>query len=225
VYPPENAGLARDIASRGALVSEFPMFAEPLPGSFPRRNRLISGLSAGVVVVEAAAKSGALITAARALEQGREVFAVPGPVDEPLSAGPNRLIKAGAKLTEDAGDVLDELAASWGPFPEGGPSGEAPAGEDAPMGEVAPEQGGIPPDRTTAVDGAGGAALAGRLLSLLSLTPVTVDELAAGTCAPVAEVLSTLLELELRDEVRTAPGGKFMLGSRARGRGGGGQGE
>jgi DNA processing protein len=211
VYPPENAGVARDIARCGALVSEFPMLAEPLPGSFPRRNRVIAGLSVGVVVVEAASKSGALITAARGLEQGREVFAVPGPVDDPLSAGPNRLIKAGAKLTEDAGDVLDELEAAWGPFPLHRPNWSR---RPAPYSEER---------RAYATGGPGGTggpddreALPRRLLSLLSLTPVTVDELVAGSGAPVAEVLSALLDLELRDEVKAAPGGTFMLGSRAR---------
>ena len=207
VYPPENAGLARDIAASGSLVSEFPMAAEPIPGYFPRRNRVISGLSIGVVVVEAAARSGALITAARALEQGREVFAVPGPVDEPLSAGPNRLIKAGAKLTEDAGDVLDELERAWGPFPVARPDWQTADGTGA-----------LPP----AGDGNEPAAepLSRRLLELLSLTPVSVDDLVTATGAPVAAVLSTLLKLELADEVCTSPGGRFVLGERARRRAG-----
>jgi DNA processing protein len=224
VYPPENAGLARDIAASGSLVSEFPMLAEPRPGCFPRRNRIISGLSAGVVVVEAAAKSGALITAARALEQGREVFAVPGPVDEPLSAGPNRLIKAGAKLTEDAGDVLDELERAWGPFPVArsdwtSTSGARPV--DMACHAVAPGE------RPAPGAGRGEASAGGcvgrpdvslhrRVLSLLSLTPVSVDELVAGTGAPVAVVLSALLKLELACEAEPSPGGRFVLGSRAR---------
>jgi DNA processing protein len=164
------------------------------------------------VVVEAASKSGALITAARALEQGREVFAVPGPVDGPLSVGPNRLIKAGAKLTEDAGDVLDELEGAWGPFHALRPCPTAPRDGDAAQGGVVPaERPGENCDTET-------NSLSSRLLSLLSLTPVTVDSLAATVGAPVAEVLSTLLELELRDVVRPAPGGKFMLGGRTRGR-------
>ena len=214
VYPPENAGLARDIVGGGSLVSEFPMLAEPRPGHFPRRNRIISGLSAGVVVVEAAAKSGALITAAHALEQGREVFAVPGPVDEPLSAGPNRLIKAGAKLTEDAGDVLDELERAWGPFPvpRSGWSTSGSRREDVLW------QSGADTDTPRRPDAE--LPLSRRVLSLLSLTPVTVDDIVAGTGAPVALVLSTLLKLELADEVTSSPGGRFVLGSRARGRAG-----
>ena len=203
VYPPENAGLARDIAASGSLVSEFPMAAEPMPGYFPRRNRVISGLSIGVVVVEAAARSGALITAARALEQGREVFAVPGPVDEPLSAGPNRLIKAGAKLTEDAGDVLDELERAWGPFPVARPDWQTA------------DRAGAPPPAGNGNEPVA-EPLSRRLLELLSLTPVSVDDLVAATGAPVNAVLSTLLKLELADEVCTSPGGRFVLGERAR---------
>ena len=221
VYPPENAGLAHDIAASGSLVSEFPMLADPRPGCFPRRNRIISGLSVGVVVVEAAAKSGALITAAQALEQGREVFAVPGPVDEPLSAGANRLIKAGAKLTEDAGDVLDELERAWGPFPVarsgwtslgGGRSDDMACHAVVPGEPLAP---GVGCEETSA-DGHGDIPLRRRVLSLLSFTPVSVDELVAGTGAPVAMVLSTLLKLELAGEAQPSPGGRFVLGSRVR---------
>ena len=226
VYPPENAGLALDIAESGSLVSEFPMLAEPMPWHFPRRNRIISGLAAGVIVVEAAAKSGALITAARALEQGREVFAVPGPVDEPLSAGPNRLIKAGAKLTEDAGDVLDELERAWGPFPVPRPGSQPPgvARDGGPPGSGAEQEATHGPGaegeagRESATDGR--LPLSRRVLALLSLTPMSVDDIVAGTGAPVPLVLSTLLKLELADEVASSPGGRFVLGSRSRGRAG-----
>jgi len=208
-YPPENAGLRREIAARGAVVSEFPLRAEPLPGRFPRRNRIISGLSAGVVVVEAAARSGALITAARALEQGREVFAVPGPVDEPLSAGPNRLIKAGARLVEDARDVLDELAAAWGPFPV--PRAEWPA---AGPGRTEATAGSS--DLDAEGGGPAGAGLPGRLTALLTLTPVSVDELVGATGAAVPEVLSALLRLELSGHAERAPGARYVAGPRAR---------
>jgi DNA processing protein len=117
VYPPENRALAARIASSGALVTEFPFATPPFAGNFPKRNRIISGLSLGVVIVEAAAKSGALITATFALEQGREVFAVPGPTTSSYSKGTNHLIKEGAKLVENIDDILEELE-SFLPPPE-----------------------------------------------------------------------------------------------------------
>src|SRR3989338_3351703 len=109
VYPPENKELFAQIAQRGAILSEFPMQMLPLPHNFPRRNRIISGLSLGVIIVEAALRSGALVTARMALEQGREVFAVPGPIDRPSAQGVNELIKQGAKLITSIEDVLEEL--------------------------------------------------------------------------------------------------------------------
>ena len=109
VYPAANRALALAIAERGAIVSELPLGTRPLPSNFPRRNRLISGLSAGCLVVEAAAESGSLITARLAIEQGREVFAIPGSIHSPLSKGCHALIKQGAKLAESAQDVLEEL--------------------------------------------------------------------------------------------------------------------
>jgi len=110
IYPPENKKLAEEIVEKnGALVSEFPMRTPPTPKNFPQRNRIISGLSLAVVVVEAAKNSGALITADFALEQNREVFAVPGKVDSATSFGTNQLIKEGAKLVQTAEDIMDEL--------------------------------------------------------------------------------------------------------------------
>lgn len=109
VYPPEHAPLARAIAGAGALLSEYPPGTPPLKHQFPRRNRLISGLSLGVVVVEGREDSGALITADCALEQGREVFAIPGPVFSPTSALPHRLLQQGAKLVSSVADILEEL--------------------------------------------------------------------------------------------------------------------
>lgn len=109
VYPPENQTLMKKIPNSGAVVSEFPLFTKPEKLNFPIRNRLISGLSLGVMIIEAAASSGSLITASHALEQGREVFAVPGSIRSPKSKGTNWLIKKGAKLVEDIEDVLEEL--------------------------------------------------------------------------------------------------------------------
>ncbi len=109
IYPPENRRLFEEIVSYGAVISEFPMKTPPFAYNFPRRNRIISGLSLGVIVVEAAVRSGALITADFALEQGREVFAVPGKVDNPYAKGTNNLIQQGAKLVTCIEDILDEL--------------------------------------------------------------------------------------------------------------------
>jgi DNA processing protein len=109
VYPPRNRGLAEELAERGCVISEFPLGTPPVPGNFPRRNRLISGLARGVVVVEAARSSGSLITVRFALEQGRDVFAIPGSIHSPLSKGCHDLIKQGAALVESAADVLLEI--------------------------------------------------------------------------------------------------------------------
>jgi DNA processing protein len=115
VYPARNKALAHELAEKGALVSEFPLGTPPLANNFPRRNRLISGVSAGCLIVEAALQSGSLITARFANEQGREVFALPGSIHSPLAKGCHALIKQGAKLVDDANDILEELKAAGRP--------------------------------------------------------------------------------------------------------------
>lgn len=121
IYPARNKALAHQLAERGLIVSEFALGTPPLPGHFPRRNRLISGLARGVLVVEAAPDSGSLITARVATEQGREVFAIPGSIHSPLARGCHALIKQGAKLVESAADILDELAWPQRLAPPGSP--------------------------------------------------------------------------------------------------------
>jgi DNA processing protein len=213
VYPPENAQLAQRIAAAGALVSEFPMRTQALPGHFPRRNRIIAGLSAGVVVVEAAERSGALITAARALDQGREVFAVPGPVDERSSVGANRLIRAGACLVENAADVIEELEPAWGPF---GPERlRAAEGGAEVIPHPADNRRGAR-DRDDGSEPGPARCLEERVMSHLSLTPVSVDALISLTGANASEILSTLLRLELAGSVEKVQGHSYIIGARAR---------
>ncbi|MBD3349426.1 MAG: DNA-protecting protein DprA [Candidatus Eisenbacteria bacterium] len=192
VYPRENEGLARRIRQCGALVSEYPMEMGPRAGAFPARNRIIAGLSAGVLVVEAGRRSGALITAARALEEGREVFAVPGSITEPLSAGPNGLLKAGAKLVEGIEDVLDELRPSWGPlWDRAGADVEAERPDGNGGGAAAPSD------------------AARRLLGLLTEEPRTIDELAALSGLAADVVAYTLLKLELSGSAEMCPGARY----------------
>ncbi len=182
IYPPENKELYRLIPQQGALVSEFPLGTPPEARNFPRRNRLISGLAHGVVIVEAGEQSGTHITANFALEQGREVFAVPGPVDLPGSAGPHRWIQQGAKLVRESADILEEIRI----FPQG-------SGVPAPSTAVRSPQ---PEDP---------------ILAHLSLTPVQLDELIrlAGLSAP--EVMSRLTLLELQGLIQELPGKYFVL--------------
>ncbi len=193
IYPPENDGLYREIATRGAILAESPLGTEPQARHFPRRNRLISGLSLGVVVVEAAVKSGSLITARFAGEQGREVFAVPGSPLDPRAQGCNRLIKEGAGLVENADDVINHLqGALRRPFSE--PSSglfrpTTPARED----EIELEK-------------------ARRLVAeCLSPSPVLIDEVVRGCQLSAGVVLTVLLELELAGRLQRHPGGQVSL--------------
>ncbi|MCW5723861.1 MAG: DNA-processing protein DprA [Maricaulaceae bacterium] len=188
VYPPEHADLHRLIGEQGALVTESPLGAVPTAKDFPRRNRLISGLSLGVVVVEAAMKSGSLITARLAGEQGREVMATPGSPLDPRAKGANRLIREGAALIESAADVLEILGGA-----------QRPSVASPPADEYEP----------CAAETAGREANAIReqVAALLSPSPVSQDEIARQTGAPIGAVLAALVELELAGRAEISPGG------------------
>lgn len=187
VYPPEHEGLAREVAAAGALISESPMRQEPIAGLFPQRNRVISGLSLGVVVVEASPKSGSLSTAKHAMEQNREVFAVPGPVDSLASRGCHYLIRDGARLVETVDDILEEL----GPLVR-----EIRAGPGEPAVRHPAELSLSDQERS--------------LLNRLDDHPVAVDALIVASGLTPSQVMATLSVLEMRRLVRRLPGPAFV---------------
>lgn len=191
-YPQSNAALAADIAERGLLLSEFPLGTKAFAYNFPRRNRLISGLAQGCLVVEAALGSGSLITARTAAEQGREVFAVPGSIHSPLSKGCHSLIKSGAKLAESAEDVLSELAA----FRRTGFASTRAAGAARNAGST---------DSADSADSAGDP-----LLACMGFDPVDVDSLCARAGLPAERVSAELLRLELAGLIAVLPGGLYQ---------------
>jgi DNA processing protein len=194
VYPAQNRDLTHEIAREGLLVSEYPLGTPPLPANFPRRNRILAALSLGTLVVEAALKSGSLITARLAAENGREVFAIPGSIHNPLSRGCHALIRDGAKLVETAEHVLEELAPLLG--------------EQAPALQATPAPRAQRP--TPAID-----TQHQQVLDALGFDPATTDELVERTGFPAAEISSILLLLELQGHVSSAPGGLFTrLGNR-----------
>jgi DNA processing protein len=184
IYPAQNHALAENIAARGLLLSELPLATPSLRQNFPRRNRLISGLARGCLVVEAALASGSLITARAAAEQGREVFAIPGSIHSPLSKGCHALIKSGAKLVEAADDVLTELSAYR-------PAFEAQARRDRPSSAPA-------------------AQAESPLLPHLGFDPVDVDALCVRSGLPADRVAAELLRLELDGHVAALPGGLYQ---------------
>jgi DNA processing protein len=182
VYPPEHVEFAEDVSQRGAVVSELPPRAAPLAGAFPQRNRIITGLCLGVVVVEAAERSGALISAQHAMEQGREVFAVPGPVDSRASRGCHRLIRDGARLVESVEDVLGELGHLVEKTQlDDGRSVHHPA--ELQLNE--PEK---------------------QILDAIATDPTTIDHIVLTTKLPVPRVLATLSVLEMRRLIRRITG-------------------
>ena len=223
VYPPENEELAREIAAHGAVVSEFPMKTEPVRENFPRRNRVISGLALGVLVAEGNLRSGALITARAAMEQGREVFALPGKVDSPLSRGPHSLIKDGAKLVEGHQDILDELGPSADVLELGDEEGQVSEEQAAPAGgEEGAEVAGPAQQERTATgederDRPGPAkAFPGlspserKLHQCLSSDPRSIDDITEETEMSPAEVSAGLLVLEIRRLAKQLPGKMFV---------------
>ncbi|MDE2509257.1 MAG: DNA-processing protein DprA [Planctomycetota bacterium] len=198
VYPPEHEGLAAEVAAAGAVISESPMLQAPLAGLFPQRNRIIAGLCVGVIVVEATPRSGSLSTARHALEQGREVFAVPGPVDSLVSRGCHRLIRDGARLVETAEDVLEELGGRVRDFVT---ATAVPAASG-------PTKGDDVQHAARGVDALGEVERA--VWTRLDDSPRAVDELIATTGLTPAQVLATLSMLEVRRLVRRLPGHCFV---------------
>lgn len=187
VYPARNKALAHAIAESGLLVSEFPLGTAPTKGNFPRRNRIISGLSIGTLVVEAALKSGSLITARLAMEQGREVFAIPGSIHNPLARGCHRLIREGAKLVETAEHVIEELA---------------------PLIELSLSVAGVEkPVRSESLEM---DAEYLQVLDILGYEPTAVDMIVERSGLTAEAVSSMLLVLELQGYVENAPGGSYQ---------------
>jgi DNA processing protein len=196
VYPARHRDLAHRVAENGALVTEFPPGTAPLAANFPRRNRLISGLSLGTLVVEAALRSGSLITARSALEQGREVFAIPGSIHNPLARGCHALIRDGAKLVETSDHILEELASQITGLlaPDGYRAAVAmPSGQPQQAGELSAEY--------------------RQLLEFIEHDAVSVDQLVERSGLTPEEVSSMLLVLELDGHLVSGAGGRY---SRAR---------
>jgi DNA processing protein len=185
VYPAVNRKLAHRIAASGALVSEYPLGTAPLKAHFPQRNRLISGLSLGTLVVEAARQSGSLITARLASDQGREVFAIPGSIHNPLSRGCHRLIREGAKLVESAEDIVNELGSLAGHLMQ-----NSTADDDEPLPVT------LDDDYQSLID-------------VMAHDPATAEELAKRSGLTIAQVSSMLLILELEGRIETQSGGRY----------------
>lgn len=183
VYPPENRRLAEKIAAAGAVVSEYPPGTKPEPWHFPVRNRIISGMAKATVVVEAGERSGALITADLALEQGRDVLAVPGNASSPVSKGPNRLIKQGARLVEDVADILEEIGV--------GALFKAETGKTRSLPQLTEEEEAV--------------------YRLLSHEPAHLDEIIGRSGLAAQEVLAGLMFLEIKGLARQLPGKFYVL--------------
>ncbi|OPL15840.1 MAG: hypothetical protein AVO39_07050 [delta proteobacterium MLS_D] len=202
IYPPENRDLCEKIVEAGAVVSEYPFGSEPLAHHFPRRNRIISGMSYGVVVIEATEKSGSLITAHLALEQGRCVFALPGGIETQTSRGTNSLIKNGATLVQDVEDILCEIA----PQVDGNHPSAISSEPDYDTTESTAADG---ETEKSADEEKGGDEQA--LLRLIGDRPVHIDDLIARCDIDMNRMLGMLLSLELKGLVRQMPGKYFVI--------------
>ena len=192
VYPARNKALAHAIADEGLMISEFPTGTPPAKQNFPRRNRIISGLSLGVLVVEAARKSGSLITARQAMEQGREVFAIPGSIHNPLARGCHKLIREGAKLVESAEDILEELA---------------------PLLPIVDNAAASAPSVSAKSDVSELDAEYQQLLEAMGFEPLDVNAIVERSGLTAESVSSMLLILELQGRVSLAPGGAYVRNS------------
>ncbi len=185
IYPEENTDLVKDIALCGAVISEFPMDTMPLPSNFPRRNRLISGLSKGILITEAARNSGALITADFALEQGRDVFALPGRIDSGNSAGTNKLLKQGAKLVTCCQDILEELNLT------------VAVNTEKPKNQAVKQEVNCTEEENI-------------LYNCISQKAVAIDDLVEKTSLPSNRILSLILKLQFKKLIKELPGKQFM---------------
>lgn len=201
IYPAENADLYNAITENGCVISEMPIGTKPTAHHFPRRNRIVSGLSRGTVVVEASVKSGSLITARMAAEQGREVFAVPGFPGDPRAAGPNSLIQSGARLVTSAKDILQELTYIGERKIAPNTLFEAHLSEQplTPIAEVEGEAA----EGTESGDG-----LYGRVIDIVSHMPIDVDDIVRDCNASVSNVQTVLLDLELAGKIQRHPGNR-----------------
>ncbi len=198
IYPPEHVDLAERVVGRGALVTETPMTVDPQPGMFPARNRIISGLCRAVVVVEANERSGALITATHAAEQGREVFAVPGNVDSPASAGCLELIRKGARLVRSADDVLEDLRGIAPPDPPPARRTRSPV--------LSTEHSAPPPTAAAAPPNLD--AVQQKVWDALT-APRHADELTRELGLPAGELAVVLMKLEMKKAVHRLPGNRY----------------
>jgi DNA processing protein len=198
IYPSANQALAREVADQGAIVSEYPLQTRPLAQNFPRRNRIISGMSVGCLVVEAALKSGSLITARQAMEQGREVFAIPGSINNSLAKGCHQLIKQGAKLVETAQDILEELA----PLVEyalQSESAQSLSNQAHPTNEIQPDLY-APFSMVEAKH---------PLLDLMEFDPMSLDELVVLSSWPASEIQAQMMMFEMAGQVEAMSAGRW----------------